>query len=181
MRFVGYALVATALLAPAFSATAGAHDQVAEVRAFDMEVRGSITERCSLGSLPTIDLGDLSRPGNGTGTKVDLTCNFPYNLTTRAQNGRLAHTDLPAGQGGYAGSVPYTVGLVLPVRRPQSTVIARSFEGDDLRGNGASISSEGGIAVDGLALSLSLGQPSGEAGLLAGRYGETIEIAIAPS
>ncbi|WP_129792794.1 hypothetical protein [Sphingosinicella sp. CPCC 101087] len=173
-------LVVATFVAAIFAAPAGAAD-IENVRSLDLAVRGSIPERCAMGSIGNMDFGDLNRTGLGAQARVRLDCNIPFNMSIRARNGSLAHSDLPAGQGPYSGTLPYTIGVMMPVRRPQSAVIERSFESRELRGNGRTISSEGGIAVDGLALSVSLGRPSGEAGLLAGEYGETIEITITPS
>jgi hypothetical protein len=46
---------------------------------------------------------------------------------------------------------------------------------------GGVISSNGGIATDGMVLAVELGQPSGEAGLLGGEYSETITITVSPT
>jgi hypothetical protein len=170
------ALFGAALLAaPAFAA------DIENAKTIDIEVQGRIAERCGMGSVGDMDFGDLNRPGLGATARVALDCNIPFNMTIRASNGALAHSAMPGGQGPYAGSLPYTIGVTMPVRRPQSSVVERSFDSRELRGGGRTISSEGGIAVDGVALSVALGRPSGEAGLLAGEYGETIEITITPS
>jgi hypothetical protein len=176
MRF-GIAAFAAAML---FAAPAGAAD-IDNVRSLDMVVQGTIAQRCAMGAIGNMDFGNLNRPGLGAVARVSLDCNIPFNMQIRARNGRLAHQQMPSGQGPYAGSLPYTIGVNMPVRRPRTSVVERSFEGRELTGAGRTISSEGGIAVDGMALTVALGRPSGEAGLLAGDYGETIEITISPS
>jgi len=182
MAFKFAALAAAAIAATAGAAQAkSAAGDIADVRSFDMEVRGKIAQRCSMGAVPNMHFGDLERAGLEMAASVQFNCNIPLNMSIRAQNGALTHSQLPSGQGPYSGALPYRVGLAMPIRRPQSSVIARSFEGRELRGAGANISSEGGIAVDGLALNVTLGRPSGEAGLLAGQYGETIEVTITPN
>lgn len=172
------ALAALAVLALPASAAAA---DIENVRSLDLAVQGRISERCQMGSISDMDFGDINRAGLGATARVELSCNIPFNMSIQARNGGLAHLQMPAGQGPYSGTLPYTIGVMMPVRRPQASVVERTFEGRELRGAGRTISSEGGIATDGLALSVSLGRPSGEAGLLAGEYGETIEITITPS
>jgi len=150
------------------------------VRSLDLHVQGAIAQHCQMGEIDDIDFGDLTRPGLGVRAQVRLNCNIPFTMGIRAQNGALAHAQMPSGQGPYSGVLPYRMAVRMPVRRPQNATIERSFESRELSGNGRTISSEGGIAVDGVALSLALGSPSGDAGLLAGNYGETIVITITP-
>ncbi|MDQ8758000.1 hypothetical protein RCO27_17375 [Sphingosinicella sp. LHD-64] len=175
MRFAHAAIVAAMFAAPATAA------DIENVRSLDMTVQGTIAQRCAMGTIGNMDFGDLNRPGLGAVARVSLDCNIPFNMQIRAQNGWLAHQQMPSGQGPYSGSLPYTIGVSMPIRKPRTSVVARNFEGRELQGAGRTISSEGGIAVDGMALSVALGRPSGEAGLLAGEYGETIEITITPS
>ena len=94
----------------------------------------------------------------------------------RDQNAELF---VPNGQGPYAGRLGYSLGIDLPVRHPQSEMMSRTFDSQALLG-GQNMSSSGGIAVDGMALRITLAPTSGEAGLLAGEYGEVIQIAITP-
>jgi len=56
----------------------------------------------------------------------------------------------------------------------------QSFDSIDLMA-GRTISSNGGIAVDGMMLSIVLGRAPTEAGLLGGNYSEVIEITVTPS
>jgi hypothetical protein len=58
-------------------------------------------------------------------------------------------------------------------------MVSRTFESRQLLSGGV-ISSNGGIATDNMLLSVELATPSGEAGLLAGEYLETITITVNP-
>jgi len=175
MRLAIAAFAVAMSVAPAMAA------DVDNLRSVDIGVQGTIVQRCQMGSIGNMDFGNLERVGLGATARVALHCNIPFNMAIKAQNGALANDRMPMGQGPYSGSLPYTIGLSMPVRRPQTSVIEKTFESRELKGSGRTISSGGGIAVDGMALSVSLGRPSGEAGLLAGDYGETIEITITPS
>lgn len=170
------ALIGAALLVAAPAAA----QEISNVKSVDIAVQGSIAQRCQMGAVPTADFGDLTRPGGFAAAQVALDCNVPFTMLIKAQNGALVHSDLPHGQGPYAGSVPYSLDVELPVRRPTTELISKVFEGRSLMG-GQAISSAGGIAIDGLLLRLSLGSVTSEAGLLAGQYGEVIEITIAPN
>jgi hypothetical protein len=172
-------LAGAALLVCVVALPASAQD-ISSVKSVDIAVQGSIAQRCQMGAIPTVDFGDLNRPGGFAAAKVALDCNVPFTMQIKAQNGALTHSDMPHGQGPYAGSVPYSLDVEMPVRRPATEMISKVFEGRSLLG-GQAISSNGGIAMDGLLLRLSLGSVTSEAGLLAGQYGEVIEITIAPS
>ncbi|MBO9623980.1 MAG: hypothetical protein J7500_14820 [Sphingomonas sp.] len=154
--------------------------EISNVKSLDIAVQGAIAQRCEMGDIPSTDFGDLTRPGKFAAVRVAFDCNVPFTMVIKAQNGALAHTDLPNGQGPYAGAVPYSLDVELPVRRPTAELISRAFDSRSLAG-GQSISSAGGIAIDGLLLRLSLGHVASEAGLLAGQYGEVIEVTIAPN
>ncbi|MBX3561928.1 MAG: hypothetical protein KF780_08960 [Sphingomonas sp.] len=173
MRFGGVAFVALLLCAPAMAA------EIENAQSLDIAVRGRVVERCTLADLPDVSFGDISRPGLGFSTHVGLSCNVPINVTIRSQNGGLANELMPTGQGPYAGTLPYALQVRLPVRTPERGVVSQRFASRDLVA-GQSISSAGGIAVDGMSLTIALGSPGREAGLLAGRYGEVIEITVTP-
>lgn len=172
-------VIGTALLAGVV-ATPAAAQEISNVKSLDIAVQGSIAQRCQMGNIPTADFGELTSAGRVAAAKVALDCNVPFTMLIKAQNGALVHSELPHGQGPYAGSVPYSLDVELPVRRPAAELISKVFDGRSLTG-GQAISSAGGIAMDGLLLRLSLGSVSSEAGLLAGQYGEVIEITIAPN
>ncbi|MDT8759266.1 hypothetical protein MZO42_11210 [Sphingomonas psychrotolerans] len=178
MRLAGAAVGAALFLGVAASPAAA--QEISNVKSMDIAVQGSIAQRCQMGAIPTADFGELSRAGRFAAAKVALDCNVPFTMLIKAQNGALVHSEMPHGQGPYAGSVPYSLDVELPVRRPATELISKVFEGRSLLG-GQAISSAGGIAMDGLLLRLSLGSVSSEAGLLAGQYGEVIEITIAPN
>ncbi|UYY59371.1 hypothetical protein [Sphingomonas sp. S2-65] len=163
----------------ATSAPAWAQD-IAKVKSLDIAVEGRIAQRCALGTISTADFGELTRPGLTATALVSLDCNVPFTMGIKAQHGALAHAAMPQGQGPYAGSVPYVLSVEVPVRRPESELVSRIFEGRTLVG-GQRMSSNGGIAIDGMRLRLTLGSTGSEAGLLAGQYGDVIEVTIAPN
>lgn len=168
-------VAATATVAqPAFA------DTIENVKSLDLAVQGHIAQRCALGSNVTSDLGELGHGRLAVATQMQLDCNVPFTMSIRAQNGAIQHATMPQGQGGYAGSLPYVLDVELPVRRPDREVISKMFEGRALLG-GQAISSNGGIALDGLRLKLDVAAASGSAGLLAGNYGEVLEITITPN
>jgi spore coat protein U-like protein len=165
------------LLCLALTGTAQAAN-IDNARSFDLQVQGTITERCALGSVPSVNFGNLMRRGLRAAANVQLSCNTPFTMSIRAANGGLAHETLPGGQGGYEGSVPYSLAVGFPVRSPQSSQVAQTFTSQQLRGGG-SLTSNGGIATDGMEIAIALANPPA-GGLLAGNYGETITITISP-
>ena len=78
------------------------------------------------------------------------------------------------------GKLPYVIGIEMPVRHPATEVVSKSFESREIVGGGT-ISSNGGIATDDMYVNVELGSASGEAGLLAGDYSETITITVSPT
>lgn len=173
MRIGFCALAALLFAAPAAAA------EIGDVRSLDIALRGTIAQHCKLADIPDVAFGDITRPGLSVAAQVGLDCNVPINVTIRSQNGGLANEALPGGQGPYAGTLPYTMRVRMPIRRPDRGMVTRQFASRDLVA-GQSFSSAGGIAIDGMALDIALGRPSGEAGLLGGRYGEVIEISVTP-
>lgn len=155
-------------------------DAVENVKRVELNVHGRIAEFCAFGSIEDMSFGDLTRQNLSRKTRVALSCNVPFEMKIQAANGGLANDARPEGQGPYAGTLPYSIDISIPVLKPQSSVVSRSFTSRELMG-GPAFSSAGGIALDGMELTVSLGQPSSEAGLLAGNYGETIVITVAPS
>lgn len=164
----------------AASGVAQARPTVENVKRVELNVHGEIAQFCALGAIDDMSFGDLTRQNLSRKARVALSCNVPFEMDIRAANGGLANDRYPQGQGPYAGTLPYTLDVSIPVLRPQSALVSRSFTSRQLMG-GTAVSSAGGIALDGMDLTLSLGQPSGEAGLLAGNYGDTIVITVAPS
>lgn len=154
--------------------------RIETARSIDVVVQGRIAQRCAIGDIPDTDFGNLERLGLSMSARVALDCNIPFNMEIRAANGGLTHRTMPTGQGPYAGTLPYRLGVEFPVRRPQASTVRQSFESRQLRGSGGVVSSLDGIATQGMTISVDMGQPQGEAGLLAGQYSETITITIAP-
>ena len=173
MRFMLFALAAAAFAVPANA------EEIQNVRSLDIAVNGAIRQHCAIGSIGNMDFGNLERRGLGAETRVAFDCNVPFTMTIKGVSGGLAHTRMPNGQGPYSGVLPYNLAVEMPVRYPSQQTINRSFNSRQLLSGGV-ISSNGGIATDGMRLSVELGQPSGEAGLLAGDYSETITITVSP-
>lgn len=140
-------------------------------------VHGDVTQHCSISSPGNVDFGNLDRDGLQANLAMGLDCNVPFVMNVSAQYGALTNIQFPNGQGPYAGSVPYALDLSIPARTPAATVITDSFNSRDLIG-GKSISSQGAIATEGMTVHVALGHAGGEAGLLAGDYGETITITL---
>lgn len=123
--------------------------------------------------------GDLNRANIERVVNVGFDCNVPFRIDIRSANGGLANEAHPGGQGPYAGLVPYSIAVAIPLRRPTSDLLARSFTSTALMA-GASLSSGGGVALDGMQLTVALAPAGGEAGLLGGRYSETVTITVSP-
>ncbi len=172
MRFMLFALAAAAFAVPANA------EEIRSVKSLDIAVSGSVRQHCAIGSIGNMDFGNLERRGLGVETQVSLDCNVPFTMTIKGARGGLTHSTMPGGQGPYSGVLPYSLAVEMPVRYPAQQIISRSFNSRQLLSGGV-ISSNGGIATDGMRLSVELGQPSGEAGLLAGEYSETITITVA--
>jgi spore coat protein U-like protein len=149
-------------------------------RSLDITVSGAIRQHCAMGNIGNMDFGDLQRRGLSAQARVSLNCNVPFTMHVRGQNGALTHTAMPGGQGPYGGALPYSLAIEMPVRHPAVTMVSRSFGSQQLQAGGI-ISSNGGIATDDMTLAVELGTPSGEAGLLAGDYSETITITVTPT
>lgn len=178
MRHAWAAFAAAGLAVPA--SAADIRTDIANVRSLDLEVRGQIAQRCIMGAVGDMDFGNLQRSGLGAQSRVAFNCNMPFNMTIKGRNGALAHSRMPGGQGPYGGTVPYSLGVEMAVRHPSTQMVSRRFDSRALQAGGT-ISSNGGIATDGLVLAVELGAPSGEAGLLAGEYSETITITVTPA
>ncbi|KLE32329.1 hypothetical protein [Aurantiacibacter luteus] len=167
------------LMIGAFIASPAAADEIENARTVQIAVDGTISQRCAMGNVPNIDFGELNRGGQTMRARVALDCNVPFTMKISGSTGALTHTSMPLGQGPYSGALPYALGIAMAVRHPSLETVNRVFDSRSLRGGG-SFSSNGGIATDGMTLSIELGTPSGEAGLLAGHYAETITITVSP-
>lgn len=165
-------------LAPA-QASAGDPDALdAGVERLDIEVAGHIAPRCGMGSIEDRHLGSIDGGGMSLQTELALDCNVPFALTFASANGGLAHATMPLGQGPYAGRLAYQMQVDLPVRLPRQRTVSRAFSSDQMRA-GAVVSSLNGIS-DGPARIRMYFETARGAGLLAGRYSETVTITLAP-
>lgn len=173
MRGILFACLAMCSAVPALAG------EVRSAQSIDIAVRGSVGAQCALGAPADMDFGNLERRGLGITTPVAFNCNLPFNMTIKSANGALSHTSMPSGQGPFGGQLPYMLVVRMPVRHPAIQILNRSFNSRQLLAGGV-ISSNGGIATDDMILSVELGAPSGEAGLLAGDYSETITITVTP-
>jgi spore coat protein U-like protein len=144
-----------------------------------INVHGRVPEHCSLGSVGDMAFGDLTQQGIVRTADVALNCNIPFQVSIRSANGGLANEAYPHGQGPYSGLVPYSLAVAIPVRRPSSDILSQSFTSTALM-SGGSLTSGGGIALEGMRLTVALAPPTGEAGLLGGRYSETVTITVSP-
>jgi len=144
-----------------------------------LNVHGRVPEHCALGGIGDMNLGDLTKTGIERAAQIGFSCNVPFQVSIRSAHGGLANEAFPEGQGPYAGLVPYSIALAIPVRRPGSELLTQSFTSTALMA-GATMSSSGGIALDGMRIAVVLAPPSSEAGLLGGRYSETVTITVAP-
>lgn len=174
MKFVIFALAAAIFAVPANAS------EIENVRSIDIAVSGSIRQHCAMGSIGDMDFGNLERRGLGFEARVALDCNVPFTMSIKGVHGALTHRTKPGGQGPYGGKLSYNLAVKMPVRYPATQIVSGSFDGSQLQSGGV-ISSNGGIATDGMLLAVKLGLPSGEAGLLAGEYSETITITVSPT
>lgn len=175
-----FCVIAAGVVALGTAGTASASEIENGQKAVALNVHGRVSEHCAMGAIGDMRFGDLNRKNLQAAARVQLNCNVPFDMTIQAANGGLANDRYPHGQGPYAGTLPYTMAIAIPVRKPASSLVDRSFTSLELMG-GRTISSQGGIALDGMAISVALGDAPGEAGLLAGNYGEKIVITITPS
>lgn len=178
MRILYPALAGVASAVMAFVTPASANE-INNERSFDIAVNGSISQQCAMGGIADMDFGNLERRGLNREVPVALHCNMPFTMTIDGERGALTHTTMPNGQGPYGGELSYSLSIKMPVRHPATQVINQSFTSRQLKAGGI-ISSNGGIATDGMILGVELGLPSGEAGLLAGDYSEMITITVSP-
>jgi spore coat protein U-like protein len=133
-----------------------------------------------MGNPGGVNFGNLERPNLTADVEVSFYCNVPFTISLKAEHGALTNEREPNGEGPYAGSLPYTLGLTVPVNLPGSSLLQGNFGSGALAG-GQSLSSGGGIALNGFDLHVALGAPASDAGLVAGHYSETIVITVAPS
>jgi hypothetical protein len=157
-------------------------DELVDVKSFELEVQGTIPQHCAMGDVPNVQLGDLESTARSRSANIPLDCNMPINVKVSAANGALANTLYPQGQGPYAGKLAYDLGFRIPIRLPERATVQHTFQGSQLVG-GQTFSSNDGIAIDGMELTLNLAPADhdGPNPLLGGDYSETIEITITPT
>lgn len=169
--------IAAALTALCAAASATQAETTAPAHQFNLTLSGDIAPACNLGEGGAVDLGEL-RTGVGFSANLGLSCNVPFDLTLRSANGGLTHERLPNGEGPFSGSLGYRLKIHIPLVTPHRTSMGGDFSSAELRAT-RSISSGSGIAIEGATLSL-VTQPPAGAGLLAGKYSETINLTLSP-
>jgi spore coat protein U-like protein len=148
---------------------------VATFSKLDVSLTGRIMGGCAVAGGGDINFGELT--GNETAVAtLDLDCNVPFELGFSSPRGGLAHATMPQGQGPFAGTLPYSVRVEVPVISPQPSMLDRSFDSRDLRSRRTMNSGEA-IAAGGARLTFKTDMPSG-AGLLAGDYSETLTVTV---
>lgn len=182
MRGLGPRLgaIACASFALVVWTTPAVADDLPESKSLTLAVQGEIDQHCAMGSIPDLALGDLSTVRGEYRRHVTLDCNIPVDVVVKAENGALANTLYPQGQGPYKGRLGYRLGMSMPVRTPMQSVVRGKFQSSQLIG-GATLSSGAGIAIDGLDLTVEFDQLRGDDALLGGDYAEVIEITITPT
>lgn len=179
-RRSGMTAALTAVACCAFAGAASAHTDGASVATFsklEIALDGRIPARCELGRGGRIDLGELT--GGETATaNLGFECNVPFELSFQSSRGGLAHDTAPNGQGPYAGTLGYSLDIRVPTLNPTPRALQASFNSRALTSR-KSISSDGAIAAGGARLQLVTETPTG-AGLLAGKYSETLTVTVTP-
>ena len=145
-------------------------------KTLNVTVTGQITARCEIQGGGDIDLGELRGGERVTGT-FGLDCNVPFNLQMTSANGGLAHVSQPQGEGPFAGVLPYDVRLTVPTLRPTPAVVQGGFYSLQRTGT---LSSGDGISAGSSKIEIETRRPTG-AGLLAGKYSETLRLTVTPS
>ena len=166
-----------AMVIAAFYATPALASELPDSPTQRIRVHGDIVQHCEISAPHDADFGNLEGASKVTDLKFGLNCNVPFVMQVQAQYGALTNFEYPKGQGPYAGSLPYSLTFAIPARMPGATIIRRSFNSQELVG-GQSISSQGGIATQGMDVHVALGKSNSEAGLIAGEYGETITLTV---
>lgn len=166
-----------ALAGSAAHAATGAIDTTGQ-SSLDLNVIGHISATCSIGSIASADLGDISQPAVTVSRTMPLSCNVPFNLLVSAANGAMVSEGGAAGSGGWAGQRGYTLTVDVPVLTPASTTVEGIYSGQTLKG-GVSLSSNGGVAFSGANLKLDLAAAPAS-GMVKGSYSEVITVIISP-
>ena len=166
------------LMGWAGGASAAPSDKVlATFSRLDVALTGHVSARCELGGGANISLGELA--GNaGASARLPLGCNVPFDLTFKSARGGLAHITQPGGEGPYAGTLGYTLNVRVPLIDPTPSTMRGMFESRELL-NSRTLSSGEAVAAGDAQLEIRT-LPTVGAGLLAGRYSETLTVTVSP-
>ena len=176
-RFAAGVVVGCGVLLSASPAVA---DDLPAAKTLTLEIQGEIQEHCSFGPIPDLALGELGNIRGEYRRHVALDCNIPVDIKVKSANGGLANTVYPGGQGPYKGKLGYQLSLAMPIRKPAPGVVTGNFQSAQLVGGGT-LSSNGGVAIDGMDLTMRFDQLRGDDALLGGDYSEVIEITVSPA
>lgn len=169
------AVLGLGLTATSVSAQTAADRSVASFSKLDVSLTGHIVGGCAADGGGDINFGELT--GNETAVAtLALDCNVPFELGLTSPHGGLAHATMPQGQGPFAGVLPYSVRVEVPVISPTPSTLDRRFDSRELRSR-RTMSSGEAIAAGGARLTFTTETPSG-AGLLAGSYSETLTVTV---
>jgi hypothetical protein len=167
-------LGAVAMLVAAGAARA---DSIESTSGFDVAVTGRIVSDCRLSGGGTFDLGELT--GNEVVTAdFGLRCNLPVDISFESARGGLAHVTKPRGEGPFAGTLAYTLNVVVPTLAPTSGVMSAAYSSTELTAR-KTLTSGDAIAAGGGQIQIRVQRPQG-AGLLAGEYLETLNVTLQP-
>jgi len=155
-------------------------DDLPAAKTLTLEIQGEIQEHCSFGPIPDLALGELSTVRGEYRRHVALDCNIPVDIKVKSANGGLANTAYPNGQGPYKGRLGYQLSLTMPIRKPALSVVTGNFQSIQMMA-GCVLSSNGGVALDGMELTMRFDQLRGDDALLGGDYSEVIEITVSPA
>lgn len=148
------------------------------VPSVSIAVEGEVRSVCQLPAVPDLDLGNLAQSRRTATFEFPIRCNQPFELEIRS-GGALTHHEIPEGQGPFAGALPYSLEVALPLRGPSSSRMAtRAADSAQLR-RGVLVTTGQDISAGDGTLTLVLANNPAP-GLLAGRYGDTITLTLKP-
>lgn len=175
------ALAACALACIAFPSSAAdlSSGGLRPTSAVKVLVEGRIRPFCELPAVADMNLGNLQQSMGSIRVDFPLSCNLPFELDINSGGG-LSHRTSPQGEGGFSGSLGYTLDIALPVRgATTSRVAARSASAAELGSGAVTLSTGDDISAPGGSITLTLDRPQGY-GLLAGSYRDTIVMTLRP-
>ncbi len=161
----------------AAASAAPSENLVATFSRLDVALSGRISARCELGGGADIDLGEL-RGNEAVSARVPLGCNVPFDLSFQSARGGLAHITQPGGEGPFAGTLDYTLSVKVPLVDPTPSTMQGLFESRQLMSR-RTLSSGEAVAAGDAQIEIRTRSPEG-AGLLAGRYSETLTVTVSP-